>query len=155
MTTDNRRVTPPPGDHTIDAIERILLGGIGLTARALAEVPAASDLTLPQWRVLMVVADSDGVRIGELAARLGGSVPSASRLVRRLERHGLVTAERDDADRRATDVRLTHPGRALRGAVLTRRRELIEGALADARLHVPDRGAALLERIADALAVFS
>ena len=59
---------------------------------------------------LVVGAATDGIRVGEIAGRIGSAVPTTSRLVRRLERRGLVAAERDEADRRATLVRLTPTG---------------------------------------------
>lgn len=145
---------PTAADPTIEAIERLLVGGIGLTALALAEATETADLTLAQWRVLVVVADTDGVRIGELATRLGVAVPSASRLVRRLERRGLVTAERAEDDRRATNVRLTDGGRQVRDLVLRRRRALVERATEDARSGVSAETIAALELLADALSRF-
>jgi DNA-binding MarR family transcriptional regulator len=57
------------------------------------------------------------------------SLPSTSRLVRRLERRGLVTTERDADDRRATLVRMTRLGRGLRDEVIHRRRAMMEGAI--------------------------
>jgi DNA-binding MarR family transcriptional regulator len=137
------------------AVERILVGGVGVTTLALTEAPEAAELTLAQWRVLAIVAQRDGVRIGELAGRLGIGVPSASRLVRRLERHGLATAVRDERDRRATLVRASAEGRRVREAVLRRRADLIADALggrveqvsADTRVVLDEIGSCL-ERFA-------
>ncbi len=139
----------------VEAIEGILVGGIGLTTRALAEAAEATDLTLRQWRVLVVIADEDGVRIGELARRLGVAEPSASRLARRLERQGLVTVERDEADRRATNVRLSDQGRRTRDTVLDRRRELVAHATEVARSGATGEEFRLLRLIADGLAQFA
>src|SRR5438045_1366818 len=82
------------------ALSRVVAAGVGLTARALAQTEAADDHTLAQWRTLVVIGR--GMRVGEVAVRIGASGSSASRLVRRLERRGLATTERDEADRRAT-----------------------------------------------------
>ena len=167
MTTKSPPAPPnPPGgasaarpprmvDPIVEAIERILVGGIGLTTRALAGAAEATDLTLPQWRVLVILADLDGVRIGELARRLGVAEPSASRLVRRLERRALVTVERDEADRRATNVRLSDRGRQTRDIVLERRRDLIAHATAGPRSSATGQEIQLLRLIADALVQFS
>jgi DNA-binding MarR family transcriptional regulator len=76
----------------------LLTAGIGITARAIEQTREAKDLTLLQWRVLVVAAEPSGIRIGELAAHLGVSVPSASRLVRRVEAREFVSATRDDDD---------------------------------------------------------
>jgi len=139
----------------LSAIERLLVAGVGVTARALNETSQAAELTLAQWRVLAIAAGTDGVRIGELARRLGVGVPSASRLVRRLERHGLATAERDELDRRATIVRASSAGRVVREAVMRRRRELIESALDGALADSTAETVPALERIADAVSTFS
>lgn len=115
--------------HLVFEIERLLSAGIGITAVALAETPEVGELTLAQWRALVVAAGNDGVRIGELATRLGLSVPAASRLVRRVERRGLVSTARAEDDRRATNVSLTAAGRRTVDAVVGRRRRLIDLAL--------------------------
>jgi DNA-binding MarR family transcriptional regulator len=137
------------------AVERILVGGVGVTTLALNEAPEAVELTLAQWRVLAIVAQRDGVRIGELAGRLGIGVPSASRLVRRLERHGLATAERDERDRRATLVRASGEGRRVREGVLRRRGDLIAGALAGRVEHVSADTRAALDEIGACLERFA
>ncbi|HEU0242778.1 MAG TPA: MarR family transcriptional regulator [Candidatus Limnocylindrales bacterium] len=139
----------------IEAIEGILVGGIGLTTRALTEAAEATDLTLRQWRMLVIVGDEDGVRIGELGRRLGVAEPSASRLAHRLEHHGLVTVERDDADRRATNVRLSSRGRQTRDLVLDRRRGLIGHATEGSRAGATGKEIRRLRLIADALAPFA
>lgn len=155
------RTRPPignaggPVDPTVESIERLLVGGIGVTALVLSEARDTSDLTLLQWRVLMTLADSDHVRIGELASRLGIAVPSASRLIRRLEDRGLVSAERADDDRRATNVRLSTRGRRLRSKVLVRRRELIARATAGVRSGIAVETVLAIGRLAHSLARFA
>lgn len=139
-----------PRDDASASLERLLMGAIGVTAKALAQTPEAAELTLVQWRALVVVESAGHMRIGELATRLGVAVPSASRLARRLERHGLVTTERDEADRRATIVRTSAAGRAVRDAVLHRRRELAGAAVDGALDSATPASAAFLAGLADA-----
>jgi len=115
--------------RVVEALERLVTAAVGLTTVALGEAGVASELTLPQWRILVVVAQSDGSRVGEVAARIGVSLPAASRLVRRLERRGLVTAIRDERDRRATIVRPTEAGFRLWEDVAGRRRRRLVAAL--------------------------
>jgi len=100
-------------------IERLLTFGIGITARAIDQTPQAADLTLVQWRVLVIASQAHGLRIGELAAHLGISIPSASRLVRRIEVQGLLAAARSDDDRRATNVAVTSAGREIENILIT------------------------------------
>jgi DNA-binding MarR family transcriptional regulator len=113
----------------IHALERLLMAGIGITTLALGQVGGAADLTLSQWRVLVIASRAQRLRVGELAAHLGVSVPSASRIVRRIERRGLLSASRADDDRRATILRLTTAGTQVVDDVMGRRRQLIAVAL--------------------------
>ncbi len=151
MTTTSSRAA----SDVAAAVERILVGGVGVTTLALTEAPEAVELTLAQWRVLAIVAQRDGVRIGELAGRLGIGVPSASRLVRRLERHGLATAERDERDRRATLVRASAEGRRVREGVVRRRGGLIADALEGRVDRVSTATRAVLDEIGACLERFA
>ncbi len=111
---------------TLDALDRVIVAAVGITTVALAQADRAGELTFPQWRVLVVVGDRpSGVRVSEIARRIGASSPSASRLIRRMERAGMVSTERDEADRRATLVRLTPAGARVRSTVIDRRRRLV------------------------------
>ncbi len=99
---------------------------VAITSRAVDEASRPGGLTFQQWRVLVVLGGADtGMRISELARRLGASGPSTSRIVRRLERHGLVELVRDQVDRRAVRATLSVGGSALRQKVIDRRRDLI------------------------------
>jgi DNA-binding MarR family transcriptional regulator len=136
-------------------IERLLTSGIGITARAIDQTADAVELTLVQWRVLVIASQTDGQRIGKLASHLGISIPSASRLVRRIETQGLVTATRADDDRRATNIALTKAGREIVDAVVRCRRELIRLALLTQPGDLPAAAAPLVGQIADRLAKFA
>jgi DNA-binding MarR family transcriptional regulator len=139
----------------VSEIERLLTSGIGITARAIDQTAQAAELTLVQWRVLMIASHTEGLRVGELAAHLGISIPSASRLVRRIEAQGLVAATRADDDRRATNVAVTHAGREIVDAVVRSRRELIGLALSAEPEYLPADAAGLVAQIADRLAEFA
>lgn len=108
------------------ALERIAYGSVAITILALGE--AGLEITLPQWRVLVVVGGSGdaGATVSEIATRIGAAVSPASKLVTRLERRGLLRTAKDPADRRVTRVRLTEAGAALRAKVLGCRREYIQ-----------------------------
>jgi DNA-binding MarR family transcriptional regulator len=120
----------PPDARTDDVLtllEGVVIGAVGLTARSLAEAAPGIDLTFPQWRAILIVgAHSDGLRVGRLAARVGVTLPATSRLLRRLERRGLLTLAPDPDDGRATRACLTPAGLALRGAILAYRHAQLE-----------------------------
>jgi DNA-binding MarR family transcriptional regulator len=135
---------------TSRALERLVFAGVALTSRALAEATPGLELTLPQWRALVVLGEApDGARVSEVASRVGGSLPGTSRLLRRLERRGLVSAQQDDRDHRATRVRLTPDGRSVRSAIFGYRRRIIRRV---ARAATPSLElTAELERLAAAI----
>lgn len=134
----------------VDALERIVFAGVALTTRALSEARGDLDLTLAQWRVLVVLGEAqDGATISQVAGRIGVTLPATSRQLRRLERRGLVDISRDQRDRRATRVRLTRLGRSARDEVISfRRRKIVQIAES---LDLDPAMANQLTRIADGL----
>jgi DNA-binding MarR family transcriptional regulator len=134
----------------LESLERLMFEAVGMTAIALS-IAAAGELTIPQWRALVVIGREDGPRIGDIAAAVGMSLPSTSRMVRRLERNGLVTTMRDETDRRATNVRMTLKGRDIRQKVVQCRRSMMEEALA---AHAPRLPRGLVAGLATISAAF-
>lgn len=117
-------------DATVQAIEFVARATVGMTMRALADAMPELDLSLLQWRALLIIGDDPaGARVGQVGDGVGVPLPAASRLVQRLQRRGLVQVERDPDDGRATRVRPTHVGLQTRSRVLACRRTLISEAL--------------------------
>ena len=83
---------------------------------ALAEV----GLHVGQEMVLLELWREDGLKGGELAARLRVEPPTVTRMLQRLEGCGLVERRRDPGDARSFRVYLTQKGRALEGPVAER-----------------------------------
>jgi DNA-binding MarR family transcriptional regulator len=69
----------------------------------------AHGLTLAGLHALSVLRDGPRAQV-EVAARCGVQTQTAGRTIARLVRHGLVTRQRDDADRRRHMVELTDKG---------------------------------------------
>jgi DNA-binding MarR family transcriptional regulator len=131
-------------------LERIVLAGVDLTTRALAEATPSFDLTFPQWRVLVVLGEqADGATVSEVAARIGVTLPATSRQLRRLSARGLVLIGPDARDRRAARARLTPTGRSTRQAILSYRRRSIGHRVST--LTASDATLIELASIADAL----
>lgn len=130
------------GEATL-ATSRALLG---VVARSVAE--ALELVTLPQFRVLVVLASSGPLRISSLAARLGAVPSTFSRTIDRMEQGGWVTRAHSSDRRREVLVDLTPHGRQLVTHVTDRRRREIHEILA--QLKPDDRRA-----IAHALALFA
>ncbi|HEX2699101.1 MAG TPA: MarR family transcriptional regulator [Acidimicrobiales bacterium] len=92
---------------------------VGVAARSLAGV---GDVTLPQFRVLVLVSSRDRTTVSDLAAALGVHSTSASRLCDRLVRKRLLQRREAAEDRRQTDLFVTAAGRRLVSRVTQRRR---------------------------------
>jgi DNA-binding MarR family transcriptional regulator len=113
----------------LDQLEQLAVELVAVTNAAIFDA-GAGDLSFLQWRTLMVLGSSDEpLRVNELADRASASMPSASRLIRRMERRGLVSISRDPNDGRGRRIALTDDGEALRRSVIARRRTLIEQSL--------------------------
>lgn len=136
-------------ERILAGLDRLAVAAIGVTTVALAE--HGRDLTLPQWRALVVISSSSGLRASDVASRIGMSRPSMSRLIRRLQRRGVIVADEDPSDRRATILRATPAGVAMRVATMARRRDLMAEALATHRGPLPRELGAGLDAIAEAL----
>ncbi|MFS2241652.1 MarR family winged helix-turn-helix transcriptional regulator [Microbacterium sp. OR16] len=71
-------------------------------------------LTHPQYLVMLALWERSPRSLTDLSAELALEPASASPLVRRLEKDGLVERARSAADERRLDITLTEAGRALR-----------------------------------------
>jgi DNA-binding MarR family transcriptional regulator len=133
-------------------LDRIVYGAVAITNLALAE--AAVEVTLPQWRVLVIVGDGEnGATVSEIAARLGAAVSPASKLVTRLERRGLLVTGKDPVDRRVTRVRLSRDGSALRTRVLDCRRDYVRRII-ESSGPAPAGPGGYMARLAEAFTAF-
>jgi len=74
---------------------------------------AALGLTYPQYLVMLVLWEGDGVSVKHLAERLGQDPGSVTPLVKRLDEAGFLVRQRDVQDERNLNIELTQSGRAL------------------------------------------
>ena len=74
-----------------------------------------------QIAILVTIKYAPGIGVGELAARERVSKPAMSKLVKRLERDGLVERSPDERDRRRSGLRVTPDGHRLLRRVRSRR----------------------------------
>ncbi len=71
------------------------------------------ELTMPQFKLLLLIASGKGFRVGDLALKLGVTAPTVTSILDRLVEQGLVRREDDPTDRRLVIARLTGQGRNL------------------------------------------
>jgi DNA-binding MarR family transcriptional regulator len=92
----------------------------GFVAQSLA--PALDELTMPQFRVLVVLDGAGPLRMSDLAERIGVHPSTLSRTVDRLVAGGWIERASAEESRREVHVRLSDRGRALVNDVTDRRR---------------------------------
>jgi DNA-binding MarR family transcriptional regulator len=120
--------TSPSGQSVVDALMALSRALVALTARTLNEVGA--DITLTQFRTLVVLASRGRQRAADLASELGVQPSTATRLCDRLVTRGLARRFPGEADRRVVWVMLTDAGKDLIGHAMSKRRELLTSLVA-------------------------
>ena len=110
-------------DSVVDAVlsaSRVL---VAVAARSLADV--AEEVTLTQYRTLVVLASRGPQNLAGLAEAVGVTPATATRMCDRLVRKDLIRRRTERDDRRQLRVALTAKGRSLVDAVTGRRRQEI------------------------------
>ncbi len=80
---------------------------------AYSSLLAPLGLTYPQYLVMMVLWEADGISVKDIGGRLQLDSGTLTPLIKKLEAQGLVTRARDDQDARVVRVSLTRTGRTL------------------------------------------
>jgi DNA-binding MarR family transcriptional regulator len=93
---------------------------VAVAARTLDD--AAGDVTLPQFRVLVMLSVHGAQGPSALAADLDVEPSTATRMCDRLVRKELVSRRHSDTDRRSVVLELTEAGQELVRGVMHRRR---------------------------------
>ncbi len=88
-------------------------------AGAFSREIAHHDVTLPMWRVLAALHRRDGLRISDVAGLTSIDISTLSRLIGKMEKHGLVIRRRSpEADGRVVTVVVTPAGQAATRAIV-------------------------------------
>src|SRR5690242_18484600 len=114
-----------------EAVEALLAASralVGIAARSLADIDA--DVTLPQYRALVVLAARGPQRVADIAAELQVAASTGTRMCDRLVRKGLARRSRTTSDRRVVRLTLTAAGRRLVQQVTDSRREQLAAIVA-------------------------
>ncbi len=135
-------------DELVDALLAATRALVAVAAHSLAHLE--TEVTLAQFRALMVLAYRGPQRGIDISAELGVSPSTGTRMSERLVRKGLVRRQRSTANRREVTLTLTPAGRELvREVTRKRRAELRRMAR---RLPVTEHGpvTVALRRLAEA-----
>ena len=114
---------PAPVETTLTASRALL----GIVARSVAS--ALEVVTLPQFRVLVLLSVGGPTRVGTLAEQVGAVPSTFSRSVDRMVAGGWVERSLRESNRREIILDLTADGRRLVDSVTERRRREIRDVL--------------------------
>jgi len=111
---------------------------VAIAARSLASIEA--DVTLPQFRLLIVLAAHGPQTLRSLADFLAVNASTATRMCDRLVRKGLIRRRTSSSDRREVRLALTEEGRELVDHATKQRRielsRLLESVPAEEQRHL-------------------
>lgn len=137
---------PARGVDDVDAVTRAVLTAsrllVAVSARSLGEVEER--VTLPQFRMLVVLSTRGGTKLVALAELLQVAPSTAMRMVDRLIAAGLADRQANPDNRRETLLQLTDEGRRTVEDVTARRRAEISAIVE--RL-APEQRSALIDAL--------
>ncbi|MDT0682031.1 MarR family winged helix-turn-helix transcriptional regulator [Roseicyclus sp. F158] len=125
----------PAGASVIHVIAMRLKRALGKEQAEILE--RVGGISVPEWRVLFMLADAGSMTQRELVNRTVIEQSQASRIMKTMEDAGLVVMERDKVDRRRWICSLTADGQALFDKVepaMRQRRERIDGTLTSSEM---------------------
>jgi DNA-binding MarR family transcriptional regulator len=128
--TPSPSITSLPGDR--DLVEAFIAASralVAVAARSLADL--GEEVTLPQYRALVLLRTRGPQRPADLAGLLDVTPSTASRMIERLVKKHLVRRVRAKDDRRTVRVHLTETGQGIVLKVTDRRRAEIEQILGE------------------------
>jgi DNA-binding MarR family transcriptional regulator len=130
----------------VDGLMALSRAVVAITARSLSEVGA--DVSLSQYRTLIVLASRGPQRVADLAAELGVLPSTVTRLCDRLVGRELVTRQPSHTDRRVVWIALSEAGKELVAQAMTKRREMLAALVVGQSFHAPRGFARDAERLA-------
>jgi DNA-binding MarR family transcriptional regulator len=142
------RSTVGPTDPDLDAVMRASRVIAGIVAESIAR--AGDAVTVPQLRVLVLLASGADINASAVAAALDVHPSNATRILDRLAQAGLLERREAALDRRNVELSLTDDGRRLVESVMEHRREAFERVLSRMSATARRRLGTALQAFADA-----
>lgn len=116
-------------DRRVEEIEALLRHVSVIIRKRGREILSSFGITPPQLNALLFLIAEDGITMGELCSRMYLACSTATDLIDRMERNGLIERERDQKDRRVIRLRVLEPGRAVIEEVMKARKHYLGGVL--------------------------
>lgn len=72
------------------------------------------DLTYPQYLVMLILWEKDGLTVSQIGAKLFLDSGTLTPVLKRLEANNFIKRNRSDKDERKVEIELTYPGKTLK-----------------------------------------
>ncbi len=128
---------PEAFDESVSKIERLLRHVAMIIRRRGRDILADFNITNPQFNALLALRENDGITMGELCDKLFLAYSTATDLIDRMEKNGLLERKRDSQDRRVIRLAITNKGKVAISEVVAARRRYVASILE--RLSVEQR----------------
>ena len=116
-------------DRRVAEIEALIRQVSVIIRKRGREILSDFGITPPQLNALVILVEQDGITMGELCDRMYLACSTATDLIDRMERNGLIERERDLTDRRVIRLRVKDPGRRVIEEVMKARKRYLGGVL--------------------------
>lgn len=116
-------------DRRVETIEALLRHVTVIIRKRGREILSEYGITPPQLNALVFLIEDGELTMGELCDRMYLACSTATDLIDRMERNGLIARERDQADRRVIRLKVLEAGRRVIDEVLGARKRYLGGVL--------------------------
>lgn len=121
----------PSVDHLVVEIDGLLRNVGGNLKKRGRDILGNFEITNPQFDALLVLRENGELTMGELCAKMYLACSTATDLIDRMERNGLIERVRDSADRRVIRLRVLEKGSHIIDEVLEARQAYLAARFAD------------------------
>lgn len=116
---------------SVEDIEALLRGVTIIMKKRARDILSKFDVTPPQFEALLTLRECGSLTMGELCQKLYLACSTATDLVDRMERNGVIVRERDQGDRRVIRLKVTSQGYSVMERVVQARFRYLSRVTAD------------------------
>ena len=120
---------PDKTDDAVIKIERLLRHVAFIIKKRGRDILVDFGITTPQFNALLVLRDNPNITMGDLCEKLFLACSTATDLIDRMEKNGLLERSRDKQDRRVIRLSISDKGRQVISEVIEARRRYVASIL--------------------------
>ncbi|MGE5673069.1 MAG: MarR family winged helix-turn-helix transcriptional regulator [Mycobacterium leprae] len=124
-------LTKPTVDRQVAEIEELLRSVSTILKKRGRDILSNFDITPPQFDALLVLREYGELTMGELCQKMYLACSTATDLIDRMERNGLIERVRDTADRRVIRLRVLPKGASVIEDLMAARRNYLGTILSE------------------------